>query len=170
MNRNRSGRRYDGEFKSNAVALVRGGAHNHRGGPRYGRLQMVAGTLGAAVYFSSVGPEEETSPNSGKIRVLKHQHIKNRIDAEVEMFTRRDVARRRARALADPPAGVPHPRPVYPQKALPLFQGKETLDCLSVNALDLERLFWGWWLRELANAEKHCQEEKSRRAKKSASK
>jgi transposase len=28
MNRNRIGRRYDREFKNNAVALVRGGAHH----------------------------------------------------------------------------------------------------------------------------------------------
>ena len=30
MNKNRSGRRYDREFKNNAVALVRGGAQSPR--------------------------------------------------------------------------------------------------------------------------------------------
>ena len=36
MNRNRSGRRYDREFKDDAVALVRGRANDHLGGARSG--------------------------------------------------------------------------------------------------------------------------------------
>ena len=62
MKSNRSGRRYDREFKSNAVALVRGGRTITEVGRDLGVSKMVTGALGAT---GRGRPDAQRTQNAG---------------------------------------------------------------------------------------------------------
>ena len=89
MNRNSSGRRYDREFKNNAVALVRGG-RTITEVARYGRLEMVAGALGAS---GRGGPDAQRTQDAG-FQTPEQRELR-RLRQELEKVSRqRDILKK----------------------------------------------------------------------------